>query len=116
MPFRFESLAIWRSAREFSKAVYGVTATFPRSEMFGLTSQMTRAANAVSLLIAEGAGLPTKTLFNHRLGLAMGELFEVASGAFVAEDQKYLTESQHHEIYSHAQRLARQINAFRRTL
>ncbi|MBC7789785.1 MAG: four helix bundle protein [Anaerolineae bacterium] len=115
-PFRFESLAIWRCAREFSKIIHDLTAPFPRSEMFGLRSQMTRAADAVSLLIAEGAGLHTNTLFNNRLSLAVAELFEVVSGAFLAHDRNYITETQHREIYQRAQQLARQINAFRRTL
>jgi four helix bundle protein len=80
MPFRFEGLEIWHKAREFSARIYEVTAKFPQHELYGLASQMNRAANAVSLLIAEGSGLETNALFNHRLGLAVGEVFEAIYG------------------------------------
>ncbi|RPJ20784.1 MAG: four helix bundle protein [Chloroflexi bacterium] len=68
MPFRFEGLEIWQRAREFSARIHEVTARFPRQEIYGLTDQMNRASDAVSLLIAEGSGLQTSALFSHRLG------------------------------------------------
>lgn len=116
MAFRFEGLEIWQRAREFSACVYEMTATFPAKELYGLASQMNRAANAVSLLIAEGAGLETNALFNHRLGLAMGETFETVAGAFLALDRKYISAEQHASLYALGQSLGRQINAFRQTL
>lgn len=116
MPFRFEGLEIWRKAREFSARIYEVTARFPQHELYGPASQMNRAANAVPLLIAEGAGLDTNAQFNHRLGLAIGEAFEVASGSFLALDRKYMTAEKQAEIYEWADELARKISAFRNTL
>ena len=88
MAFRFEGLEIWQRAREFSAKVHDVTVKFPRHEMYGLTDQINRASDAVSLLIAEGSGLRTNALFSHRLGLAVGETFEVVSGSFLALDRK----------------------------
>jgi four helix bundle protein len=60
---------------------------------------MNRASDAVSLLIAEGSGLQTDALFSHRLGLAVGETFEVISGSFLALDRKYIAEAQQAQIY-----------------
>ncbi len=54
MPFRFEGLEIGRKARDFSARSYEVTAKFPQHEWYSLANQMTRASNAVALLIAEG--------------------------------------------------------------
>ena len=116
MPFRFEGLEIWHKAREFSARIYEVTAKFPQHELYGLASQMNRSSNAVSLLIAEGAGLQTNALFNHRLGLAVGETFETVSGSFLALDRKYVTSEKQAEIYEWGDALARKINAFRNTL
>ena len=116
MPFRFESLDVWHAARAMSTEVHRVTATFPKHELFGLTSQLNRASNAVTLLIAEGAGLQTARLFDHRLGLAIGELFEVAAGLFLAPDQEFISGDQHARLYRRAHGLARQINALRGTL
>jgi len=116
MPFRFEGLEIWRRAREFSEKIHEVTAKFPRHEMYGLTDQINRASDAISLLIAEGSGLQTNALFNHRLGLAVGETFEVVSGSFLALDPKYITPEKQAEMYEWGDALARKINAFRNTL
>ena len=116
MPFRFEGLEIWHKAREFSARTYEMTARFPHHELFGLASQMNRASNAVSLLIAQGSGLETKALFAHRLGLSVGETFEVVAGSFLALDRKYITSEEQAEIYELGQSLARMINAFRNTL
>jgi len=77
MAFRFEGLEIWHKAREFSTKIHEITVKFPRYEMYALADQMNRASDAVSLLIAEGSGLQTDALFSHRLGLAVGETFEV---------------------------------------
>jgi four helix bundle protein len=116
MPFRFEGLEIWKRAREFSEKIHEITAHFPRHEMYGLTDQINRASDAVSLLIAEGPGLQTNALFSHRLGLAVGETFEVVSGSFLALDRKYITPEKQAEMYEWGDALARKINAFRNTL
>ena len=116
MPFRFEGLEIWQRAREFSAKIHEITVKFPRHEMYGLTDQINRASDGVSLLIAEGSGLQTNALFNHRLGLAVGETFEVVSGSFLALDRKYITTEKQAEMYEWGDALARKINAFRNTL
>jgi four helix bundle protein len=116
MPFRFESLEIWHKAREFSAQIYELTARFPPHELYGLARQMNRAANAVSLLIAEGSGLETNALFSHRLGLAVGETFEVVSGAYLALDHNYISAQQQTRIYESGEMSGRKINAFRNTL
>jgi four helix bundle protein len=116
MPFRFEGLEIWKRARDFSTKIHEVTVNFPRHEMYGLTDQINRASDAVSLLIAEGSGLQTNALFSHRLGLAVGETFEVVSGSFLALDRKYITPEKQAEMYEWGDALARKINAFRNTL
>ncbi|MBI4770933.1 MAG: four helix bundle protein [Chloroflexi bacterium] len=116
MAFRFEGLEIWQRAREFTAHIHEVTMRFPQHEQYALASQMNRAADAVPLLIAEGAGLETDAQFNHRLGLSVGETFEVVSGSFLALDRKYITAGQQAQIYEQAEVLARKINAFRKTL
>ena len=116
MPFRFEGLEIWQRARQFSAEIHDVTVKFPRQEMYGLTDQINRAADAVSLLIAEGSGLQTNVLFSHRLGLAVGETFEGVAGSFLALDRKYITPEKQAEMYEWGDALARKINAFRNTL
>jgi four helix bundle protein len=55
MPFKFEKLEIWKLAIEFADEVHLLTRKFPKEEMFSLTSQFKRAADSISLNIAEGS-------------------------------------------------------------
>ncbi len=55
MPFKFEKLEIWQLAIELANEVHLLTRTFPKEEMFSLTIQMKRAADSISLNIAEGS-------------------------------------------------------------
>jgi four helix bundle protein len=50
----FEDLLVWQKAHQFVLQVYAMTGTFPRAEMFGLTSQLRRAAVSIAANIAEG--------------------------------------------------------------
>jgi len=72
-----KQLDTWQQAMQLVKMVYDITATFPREEMFGLTSQMRRAAVSVPSNIAEGAGRRGSKEFAHFLDIARGSLAEL---------------------------------------
>jgi four helix bundle protein len=55
MHFKFEKLEIWKLAIDMGDKVHTITGKFPKEEMFSLTSQMKRAADSISLNIAEGS-------------------------------------------------------------
>jgi len=116
MAFRFESLKIWHLAREYAQKVYKVTATFPRKEDYGMTSQLNRAANSISLNIAEGSAKKSDKHFDSYLDNAVGSTFEVVSGCFRALDEKYMDQNTLDALYAEGEILAKSINAFRKTL
>lgn len=116
MAFRFESLDIWRRARAYGSTVYAMTGSFPRHEDYGLRSQMNRAVNSVSLNIAEGSAKSTIRGFDYHLEVAVGSVFEVISGAFLALDRGYISQEEQQTLYEEGTRLAKSINAFRQTL
>lgn len=69
-----KQLDVWIQAMVLVKMVYAVTSTFPREEMFGLTSQMRRAAVSIASNISEGAGRSGSNEFAHFLDIARGSL------------------------------------------
>lgn len=91
MPFRFESLEIWHAAREYARKVYVATGKFQRHEGYGLRSQMNRAANSISLNIAEGSDKDSDRAFDYQLEIAVGSTFEVAAASFLACNSGYIT-------------------------
>ncbi|MEA3344958.1 MAG: four helix bundle protein [Chloroflexota bacterium] len=116
MSFRFEGTDIWHLARAYAGKIYQITARFPRDELYGLASQLNRAVNSIALNVAEGAGRDTSREFDHFLGIAVGSLFEVVSGLFLAMDRGYIDKATHHKLYKEAEILGKKINSFRKTL
>ena len=116
MAFRFESLEIWHRARAYATSICQVTGRFPRREDYGLTSQLNRAANSISFIIAERSGQSTSEAFDRYLGIAVGSTFEVVGGLFLALDRGYINENQHQQLHEEGKVLAKSTNAFRKTL
>ncbi|HEY7097230.1 MAG TPA: four helix bundle protein [Terriglobales bacterium] len=86
----YRDLLVWQKARSFAVKVYTETESFPRSELFGLTSQIRRAAVSVASNIAEGQGRLTSGEFRHFLGQARGSLLELETQLSIACDLGYL--------------------------
>jgi four helix bundle protein len=116
MPFRFEGLDIWQESRTFSQAIYETAISFPDYEKFGLGNQIMRAANSISLNIAEGAGRATKADFANFLSIASGSMFEVTSALFLASDRGYISKAVFETHYQQAEHLGKAISNFRKSL
>jgi len=116
MAFRFESLEIWHKARAYATKVYALTAKFPRHEDYGLRSQLNRAVNSIGLNIAEGSAKGSHKAFDYHLEISLGSTFEVVGASFLSFDRGYIAEDERQELYADGERLAKSINAFRKTL
>ena len=75
--YRFEKLEVWKLAINYSKKLYLLADTFPKSELFGLTAQIKRAALSISSNIAEGSGSGTTKDFSHFLDIAIKSTIEL---------------------------------------
>jgi len=86
----YKDLVAWQKSMDLVTAVYRATASFPRDEVFGLTSQLRRAAISIPSNIAEGQGRLSEKEFRHFLGQARGSLMEVETQLQIAENLGYL--------------------------
>lgn len=71
--------------------IYKATRTFPKEEMYGLTSQIRRSAVSIPSNIAEGQGRNTKGEFLQFLGIAKGSLCEIETQILIAKNLEYLS-------------------------
>ena len=114
--FNYEKLETWQEAIIFANLIYSATKTFPGDERFGLTNQMRRAAVSVSSNLAEGASRNSRTDFARFVEIATGSVFEVASQAFLAKKQGFLSETDFKQIYKASEKLGRMLSGLRRSL
>jgi four helix bundle protein len=85
----FKHLAVWKSSHDLVLQVYRQTASFPRHEMFGLTSQMRRAAVSIPANIAEGRGRDTDPDFARFITMSLGSVNELEYFFILAKDLGY---------------------------
>ena len=88
-----QRLEAWQQSMKLVKQIYKSTATFPREELYGLTSQMRRAAVSIPSNIAEGAARETTPEFLRFLYIARGSLAELETQALIARDLNYLSDA-----------------------
>lgn len=89
----FRDLVAWQKAMKLAEVIYRETQAMPREEVFGLTSQMRRAATSVPMNIAEGFGRWTRPAFLLGLRVAMGSLFELMTAYELATNLGMLKQS-----------------------
>ncbi len=87
----FRDLRVWQEAMKLTAEIYKSTVGFPRHELYGLSSQMRRAAVSVPSNIAEGKGHRSDKEFSHFLFHARGSLLELQTQLLIAEELQYLS-------------------------
>ena len=113
--FSFEKLEVWKEAIQLSKDVYGLTATFPKDEKFGLTSQIRRASVSVSSNLAEGTSRITNKDKAHFTVMAYSSCMEVLNQLILAKELNYIKEEEFLELRLRIQKISNMLNALRKS-
>ncbi|MEW6493351.1 MAG: four helix bundle protein [Cyanobacteriota bacterium] len=85
----FQDLIVWQKAHQFVLSVYRLSSEFPKTEIYGLTSQLRRAAISIPANIAEGFKKRTKPDKARFMNIAQGSLEECRYYLILAKDLKY---------------------------
>ncbi|HXY03870.1 MAG TPA: four helix bundle protein [Terriglobales bacterium] len=94
----FRALKVWQQAHGVTLEIYKATGSFPREELFGLTSQMRRCGVSIGANIAEGAGKRGNAEFQRYLNIAAGSASELDYHLLLAHDLKFLPESEYQRL------------------
>ncbi len=116
MAHSYKDLVAWQKAIAFVTAIYRVTARFPANELYGLTSQLRRAAVSVPSNIAEGQGRNTKGEFRQFLGQARGSLLEIETQLLIAENLGYLEKLEAERLLAGCGEVFRIVNGLMQSL
>ncbi len=112
----YRDLIVWQRAMDFVTEVYQATATFPRDEIYGLTSQLRRSAVSVPSNIAEGHGRRTTRDFINFLSIAYGSLNEAQTQILIGQRLGYLPGDECQKLEALSAEVGRLINGLSRSL
>jgi four helix bundle protein len=117
MPVKdYRELIVWQKAMDLVEATHHTTREFPKEEVYGLTSQMRRAAVSIPSNIAEGQARNTTREFLHFLAIAYGSLKEIETQVLIAERLAYIDARQSLALVQSTTEVARLISGLANSL
>jgi four helix bundle protein len=116
VPFKFEKLQIWQLSIDVSVEIHELTRSFPKEELFILTSQIKRAADSISLNIAEGSTGQSNAEQKKILGYAQRSVLEVVSCLYISKRRSLLSDVQFFNHYNALDKLVAKIQKFKNSI
>lgn len=114
--YGYRTLRVWHDSMDLTVNIYRITATFPRHEMFGLTSQMQRAAASIPANIAEGRSRGYAGDYLRFVAIAQGSLGELETLLELSGRLDYAQPSTIETMLDHCGQVGRQLNSLRASL
>ena len=112
----FKDLFIWQKSMTLVTKTYQITQTFPKEELFGLTSQIRRSAISIPSNIAEGFGRDGNKEFYRFVTISLSSLFEFQTQIEIAKNINFLKEEEFNIIYNETRELEAMIVSFLKKL
>jgi four helix bundle protein len=107
----FRQLKIWEKAHGLSLAIYTATSNFPQQELFGLTSQLRRAAASIPANIAEGCGRSGESELARFLTIALGSASELEYHIILSTDLCYLNKTVSQQLFKQVTEVKRMLTS-----
>jgi len=107
----YRKLKVWEKGHQLALSVYRATLGFPKTEVYGIVSQMRRAASSIPANIAEGSGRGTDGELARFPLIAMGSASELKYHLLLAKDLKYLSEPAYIELDQQADEVQKMITS-----
>ena len=104
------NLEVWQRAHRLTLDLYRCTDKFPKSELFGLVSQIRRASSSIGANLAEGCGRRRNRELARFSSIALGSANELEYHLLLARDLKFMDPEQHKDFEEQIQRIGRMLN------
>ena len=112
----YRDLKVWQEAMDLVVACYHLTEVFPKHELFGLTSQLQRAAVSIPANIAEGQNRQYDGEFLKHLAIALGSLAELETHLQIAQRLGYLEEKVQNPLLERTRQISRMLYGLRKSI
>jgi four helix bundle protein len=107
----FHELKVWQKAHQLALAVYRFTASFPREELYGLTSQLRRSSSSIPANLAEGCGRNGDAEFARFCSIAAGSASELEYHLLLAKDLELMKLQESEELVQRTTEVKRMLAA-----
>jgi len=112
----FEDLEVWQMGHALTVELYRLTESFPRSETFGLTSQIRRASSSIGANLAEGCGRWGEAELARYVQIAMGSASELHNHLRLAKDLGFVSHDNYQTILSRIISIRKMLTSLLKTL
>ena len=112
----YRQLEVWQLAMELAEKCYLATKDFPKQELFGLVSQIRRAAVSIPANIAEGQGREHTREFLNHLSIARGSLMELETHLMLSQRVGLLPQAELEKLLALSDRISRMLSGLRKAL
>lgn len=112
----FRELIVWQKSIDLVEKVYQITNSFPKEEVYSLTSQIKRSAISIPSNIAEGYGRRTTPDFIHFLHIARGSLYEIRTQLEISKRIKYINETELLSMIDNCKEIEKMLNSLIKSL
>jgi four helix bundle protein len=112
----YRELEVWLLGMDLAEECYRATKGFPREELFGMTSQIRRAAASIPANIAEGQGREHTKEFLHHLSVARGSLMELETHLMLVQRIGLLDQAKVTSLLTQSERISRMLSGLRKAL
>ncbi|KIQ21805.1 S23 ribosomal protein [Flavobacterium sp. MEB061] len=112
----FRKILVWQKSISLVTKIYKATNTFPKEEMFGLTSQIRRSSISIPSNIAEGSGRESTKDFLRFLYISLGSIFEMQTQLEIAKNIIYIKEEEFNNLYEDSREIERMLASLIRKL
>lgn len=107
----YKDLIVWQKSIELVVLIYELTSKFPKSEQFGIVSQMRRAVVSVSSSIAEGYGRKHIKEYRHFLSISYGSVLELETQLTISKKLGFLTLTESEKCFGLLQEVSKMLNS-----
>jgi len=112
----FKDLVVWQEAMNLVEMIYLHTKTFPKEEIYGITSQIRRAAVSIPANIAEGNGRKSRKEYLQFLSVANGSMTELETHILIAERLNFLAKEKAEQLLTKLESVGRLLSGLRKSL
>jgi four helix bundle protein len=112
----YQDLKVWQLGIVLAENVYRLTAAFPKHELYGLGSQMQRAAVSVPSNVAEGSSRDSTREYLKHLSIAVGSLAELETQLIISHRLEYCSADQRDALVAHLKEIGRMLSGLQRSL